>query len=251
MKKVSTIFLWSIVLGLSVLPLDLPAQEYLATTRWVAAIAECAGLPHVENFAPSGMTHPPEYELKPTDIAAFSKAQAVFFAGYEGRMVAKIQEALKGGANFKAVQVVTENSLQNLKSEAERIAVMFGTVPVCTKNIAELEQTTESIRDALKAKGLFGANAYVHVHQVPFAQTLGFTIAGTFGPAPVSAEQIRQAAELKPAIIIDNYHNIVGKPLVEVSKASRYVAFLNFPGLFQTESILDVFRYNERQLLSK
>ena len=248
MKKTVLLFIL-IVSGFTLVFAE--ADEYLATTRWVAAIAELAGLPQVRNFAPDNMTHPPEYELKPTDIASFSKAKAIFNAGYEGKMISKIQEALKGGANFITMKIRTDNSLENLRAEAGKVAEMFGTVPQYRKNINEVEELIESMKAGLKKNGLYGKTAYVHEHQVPLAKNLGFEVIGVFGSAPVSANQIGFAAKEKPAIIIDNYHNMVGGPLLEVSKTSKYVSLLNFPGLFNTKSIIDVFKYNEALIMAQ
>jgi hypothetical protein len=241
----------ALIASLSCSALAAQGAGYMATTRWVAAIAEMAGIGQVENFAPSDMTHPPEYELSPSDILKLSKAKVVFSAGYEGRMVKKINESLASGGSFKVITVQTDNSPENLKAEAERIAKEFGTMDQCEKNLKAYSDAIESAKAALKAKGIYGAKALVHDYQTPLAKALGFQIVGTFGPGAATPEQIALAKNLNPAIIIDNYHNMVGKPLVEVSKASRYASFLNFPGLFGTASIVDVVDYNARQLVAE
>jgi ABC-type Zn2+ transport system substrate-binding protein/surface adhesin len=248
MKRILSVF--SLLLSLSCAGLAAQNSQYLATTRWVAAIAELAGIGQVDNFAPSDMTHPPEYELSPSDILKLSKAKVVFSAGYEGRMVKKINESLKQGGSFKVMTVYTDNSAESLRKESMKIAAEFGTIAQCEKNLKAFDEAIEAARQELKAKGLFGKEAFVHSYQVSLAQALGFKVVGTFGPSPVTPEQIAQAAKLKPAIIIDNYHNMVAKPMLEVSKDSLYVSFLNFPGLFGTSSIVDVANYNAKQLTS-
>ena len=37
--------------------------KYVASTSWVAAIAEIAGLDGVDTVAPADLKHPPEYEI--------------------------------------------------------------------------------------------------------------------------------------------------------------------------------------------
>jgi ABC-type metal ion transport system, periplasmic component/surface adhesin len=239
----------TLLIAISTLGLAAQSSVYMATTRWVAAIAELAGIGQVENFAPSDMTHPPEYELAPADILKLSKAKVVFSAGYEGKMVKKINEALASGGSFKVITVNTDNSPENLKSQAEKIAKEFGTMDACAKNLAAYGAAVEAAKAQLKAKGLFGATALVHDYQTYLTKAFGFEIVGTFGPAAATPDQIAQAKKLAPAVIIDNYHNMVAKPLVEVSKGSCYVSFLNFPGLFGTSSIVDVVNYNAKQLL--
>ncbi len=246
--KTKKLLLIAFILFASLVALSFADAPYVATTRWVGAIAELAGAGPVKNFAPDTMVHPPEYELKPEDIALLSKARVVFLAGYETKMVAKINESLKKDGSFTTIQVLTENSLENLKAETEKIAQKLGTLEQCRSNMQALENAFESLRNKLKAANLFGKNAMVHSFQVPLAKSLGFTIVATFGPAPVNSDQIGQASKLKPDIIIDNYHNMVAKPLAEVSKSSKYVSFINFPGLFGTKSIEDVIRYNENQI---
>ena len=41
--------------------------RYVASTSWVAAIAEIAGLDGVDTVAPADLKHPPEYEITPMD----------------------------------------------------------------------------------------------------------------------------------------------------------------------------------------
>jgi ABC-type Zn uptake system ZnuABC Zn-binding protein ZnuA len=243
------IALAALLVAVSSLGLAAQGSGYMATTRWVAAIAELAGIGQVDNFAPSDMTHPPEYELSPADILELSKAKVVFAAGYEGKMVKKINEALASGGSFRMITVNTDNSPENLKAQAEKIAKEFGTMDACAKNLAAYGAAVDSARSRLKAKGLLGATALVHDYQTYLTKAFGFEIVGTFGPAPATPDQIAQAKKLSPAVIIDNYHNMVAKPLVEVSKGSRYATFLNFPGLFGTSSIVDVVDYNAKQLL--
>lgn len=225
--------------------------SYMATTRWVAAITELAGLDNVKSFAPSNMTHPPEYELKPNDIINLSKAEVVFYAGYEKKMVEKINESLTQSENkFQLEKIKTENSLENLKQQALFIAKKFGTENKYKENIAEIQKIYDEMKEELKNMGLYGKDAYVHVFQTPMIKSLGFNIVGTFGPAPVNAEQIQEISNLKPTLIIDNYHNEVAKPLLEVSSNSHYVSFINFPGLFNTSTIKDVLLYAKKQFNS-
>jgi zinc transport system substrate-binding protein len=224
--------------------------KYIATTKWVAGVAEIAGIENIKTFAPSNMVHPPEYELKPDDVLVLSKAEVVFYAGYETKMMQKINDSLgKDGKKFRVIQITTENSLNNIKKEALRIATELGTIDRHNRNIKEIENIYSDITDSLKKNNIFGKDIYCHTFQKPFAESLGFKIAGTFGPAPVSAINISEVAHLKPVLIIDNYHNEIAKPLGEVSKDSVIVSFLNFPGHFNTNTIKDVLLYNKKMLL--
>jgi zinc transport system substrate-binding protein/iron/zinc/copper transport system substrate-binding protein len=222
--------------------------EYAATTKWVASIAEIAGVENIVTFAPSTLTHPPEYELKPDDIKKLSLVKVVFYAGYEKKMVEKINESMNKN-KFKVIQVKTENSFQCIKDEAYKIAKELNTLDKYEKNIKELDSLFNKIKNDLKSKGLYGKTVFVHNFQVPFIKDLGFNIIGTFGPAPVNADKIKEVSALKPDIIVDNYHNQVAKPLVEVNNKSKYISLINFPGLFETKSLFDVIQYNGTLLL--
>ena len=66
-----------------------PAPAVVASTAWTAAFGYAAGAETIHVLAPYEMRHPPEYELKPSDIAVLSQADFVIYAGYE-RMAEKI-----------------------------------------------------------------------------------------------------------------------------------------------------------------
>jgi ABC-type Zn uptake system ZnuABC Zn-binding protein ZnuA len=62
---------------------SLPPGEKLvvASTSWVAARA--GGAEHIRVLAPAELRHPPEYELKPSDLAAASRAGLVLYAEWD------------------------------------------------------------------------------------------------------------------------------------------------------------------------
>jgi len=225
-------------------------SKYFATTKWVSAIAEIAGIEDIKTFAPSNMLHPPEYELKPDDILALSKAEVVFFAGYEKKMVEKIKASMdKDG--FKMIQVTTENSIENIKKEAGRIAKIFNTEDKYKRNFAEIEKIYKEIKNLIKKNNIEKKKAYVHVFQMPLAKSLDLNIIGTFGPANVGADKIKEASDMGVELVIDNYHNEVGKPFTEINNNIIIISLINFPGLFGTENLKDVLLYNKKQIEEK
>ena len=56
----------------------------VASTSWVAAFAKAAGIADVTLVAPANLQHPPDYDPKPSDLAAIAKADYVLVAGFEG-----------------------------------------------------------------------------------------------------------------------------------------------------------------------
>ena len=86
--------------------------RFVASTSWVAAIAEIAGLDGVDTVAPADLKHPPEYEITPMDVAKVAKAEIFMYGGYEA-MMKTIAEAAEVKEECK-VQVRTTNTLSNL-----------------------------------------------------------------------------------------------------------------------------------------
>jgi zinc transport system substrate-binding protein len=225
------------------------AANYLATTLWVKGIVELAGVENVRAFAPADMKHPPEYELSPSDILELSRADVVFIAGYERRMVGKISESFTmGGKKFRIVKINTENSFENLAKEAGKVAKEFGTERKYKINIAELEKLFIDFKNKFAPNDAIKKSFYVHCFQHPVIKSFGIDAAGTFGPEQISSKEIGEVSKFKSVIIIDNVHNPVGKVLTDANINSKYTSFINFPGMFGTKTIMDVIRYNKAQL---
>jgi ABC-type Fe3+-hydroxamate transport system substrate-binding protein len=83
---------------------------------------------------------------------------------------------------------------------------------------------------------------------VPFAEWLGLNIIGVYGPAEPSPAVILRLVQLKPDLVIDNYHAPAGKAIAEAAGVP-YVELINFPGKDNTFTIEDVFRYNAVMLI--
>ena len=69
-----------------------------------------------------------------------------------------------------------------------------------------------------------------------------------FGPAPLEASELNKLAGKRPDFIIDNWHNDVGKPLLEVMPGIPAAVFINFPGHEDTQTLKDVLEYNREEL---
>ena len=74
--------------SLALLVAALPAQNaapfrVVASTSWTAAFARAAGATDIVTIAPMELRHPPEYEIKPSDLAAVAAARFLVHSGYE------------------------------------------------------------------------------------------------------------------------------------------------------------------------
>jgi ABC-type Zn uptake system ZnuABC Zn-binding protein ZnuA len=208
-------------------------------------MAKAAGAENVRVLAPLDLRHPPEYELKPSDLAAASKADLIIYAGWE-QFAEKLAETA-GSAKVQTLVVRTSNDPAEFKAEAEKIARVLGSEEKLEAWWSAFLPFAEDLRGKVMALYPDG-RAAVNRMQTPYAAWMGFEVAGEFGPAEPSPAVILDLAQLKPALVIDNYHGPSGQPIAEAVGAV-YVELLNFPGKDGTVTIEDVFRYNADTLI--
>jgi ABC-type Zn uptake system ZnuABC Zn-binding protein ZnuA len=97
----------------------------LASTSWLGAMAAAAGAENVRVLAPLDLRHPPEYELKPSDLAAAGQADLIIYAGWE--QFAEQLADTAGSAGVRTLRVQTSNDPEEFKAEAAKIAQALGT----------------------------------------------------------------------------------------------------------------------------
>jgi len=251
MKTKKYLLLTILIVALSLLvvgctkPVDntAPVQEnpieetsIIASTSWTALIAEAATGQSVQVIAPVELKHPPEYDFKPSDLTATQEADWVIMAGYEAFM-RKILES-NSIDEEKVIQIRTTNTYDLLVAQTRAIAEKVGTEEI--QQAWEGEFTTEMNTILEKAQQMNVSNIKVlaHAHMADFVKSLGFNVLEVFGAEELSPAKIGELANLKPDLIIDNFHNPQGKGIEEISGATR-VELRNFPGP-QHESIMDL-----------
>jgi hypothetical protein len=224
------------------MPFSLAAQNVVASTSWTAAFAMAAGADSVTFLAPAEMTHPAEYELMPSDIPKVAKADYFVYAGYEV-MMDEINKTLSGDSS-KGIQIVTQYDWETMEQSVMTIARRMGTIEKAKENLEALQALYEQAAQKAKESSLTGQKALVHRYQVPFAQTLGLEVVGSFGPQPLTLGQINQFKDSDATIILDNIHNPIAKPLQEILPKATCFTLINFPGTKGTKTINDVISYN-------
>ncbi|MFA6506480.1 MAG: zinc ABC transporter substrate-binding protein [Treponemataceae bacterium] len=247
MKRLQFALLTSV---LSILFIAAPAvaqaRKVVASTSWTAAIARAAGAENVVVIAPLELKHPPEYEIKPSDLEAVKGAALVVYGGYE--KFAKRLVETSGGTGTAELKLFTDNIPMAFKAEAKKVAEKLGTVPTYEQWAVSFDSYVSAMRSRVQA-AYPDKRAVVHKFLKTYVEWLGFEVVGTFGPGEPSPAVVLALVKLKPAVVIDNYHNPSGKPVAESLKAPL-VELINFPGKGGTKSIEDVFAYNERQFTS-
>jgi zinc transport system substrate-binding protein/iron/zinc/copper transport system substrate-binding protein len=217
----------------------------VASTSWVAAIARAGGAENVRILAPLELRHPPEYELKPSDLDLASKADVILYAGWE--MFAKKLAETAGSAGVKTMLVTTTNSPEDVKTEAAKIADLLGTRDKFETWNLGFDSFIADIKTQVLA-AYPDNRAVVQRMQLPFIQWLGFSVAGEYGPAEPSPALILELVNTRPVLVIDNYHGPSGMPIAEAARVP-YAELINFPGKDGTKTIEDVFAYNARILI--
>lgn len=252
MKKLSTVFIvLSILLFFMIFNftscVKTSSSKYVASTSWVAAFAQMAGIENVDTIAPANLRHPPEYEITADDILKVTDCEIFMYAGYE-RMMKTIANASEINED-KIIKVKTTNTEKNICAMVNMLSQEAGTQKSAQKNLDEYIKYIEETRAQIKALGIDKKSFYVNVNQEEFAADLGINIAGTFGPSPLTSAQLEEIALNKYDYIIDNIHNPVAEPAKEVSAESKIIMWRNFPDMMEDKTLLNIIKNNCEMLL--
>ncbi|HEY5509667.1 MAG TPA: hypothetical protein VIK10_01435 [Prolixibacteraceae bacterium] len=214
----------------------------VATNSWTGAFARAAGAKNVIILAPFEMEHPSEYELRATDIPLIMNARLIIYAGYE-TMVKRLQS----GMDLKKevlLKIETDYSMATIERSVMEIAQRLGTEKVALQNLDSIRHLMIESRSQMDKSGINSTPVLVNFFQQSIAKEMGFEVAGVFGPAALEAGDLNRMAKARSGLILDNEHNPVGLPLKTVKTGTAYKKLLNFPGLHQTVTLLDVIKYN-------
>jgi zinc transport system substrate-binding protein/iron/zinc/copper transport system substrate-binding protein len=216
----------------------------VASTSLAGAIAKAAGAKEVRVITPGEMRHPPEYDLKPSDLLRFDGADIVVYGGYE-RMVQKLLETSKN-KNILAIQIDTETSPENLMNQVQKISKMLGT----EKERQAWEENFVERLKLLKKKisPYSGRKAVVHRFAQPFARWAGLHVVQTISSGELTPKVIADAVMQKPELVVDILHFPNAKVIAE-NAGCKYIQVVNFPGVENTKTLEDIFEYNATQLI--
>jgi len=245
-KKVLLIAAMIALLGSALNAQAITPFRVIASTSWTAAFARAAGATDILTIAPFELQHPPEYELKPSDLKAVAGARFLVYSGYE-RFATRLAETA-GTEGLTIAQVYTDNIPDTFKIEARKLAVLFGTLPAYEKWAASFDATTAAMK-ARVASAFPNKRVVAHKYLRTYAEWLGFKVVGVFGPGESSPALLLDLVKARPVLVIDNYHNPSGKSVAEALRIPL-VTLINLPGKDGTKTIEDVFSYNEQAFLA-
>jgi zinc transport system substrate-binding protein len=245
MKRIILIFIIPVIF-ISCNVSQSPKAEVVTTNAWTAAYALAAGAEDVLVLTPYEMIHPSEYELRPGDISNLNHAEIVIYGGYE-IMMDEIKKGLKI-SDDKLLQIQTSYKFEEIEHSVMQIAKRLGTEEKARENLADIQSALDEARKSLIEKGFGEESAVVHFFQQSFISEMEIETLAVFGPAPPEARQILDLTRTNATLIIDNAHNPSGGALRETMLEASYILLLNFPGLYDTKTLVDVIEYNSRQL---
>ena len=202
------------------------APVVVATTSWEGAFAKAAGAKDVKVIVPEAVQHAPDYDPKPSDLAAVAGADFVLYAPFEP-YAAKFKEA--AGSDGELVEVNLDNDADKAKAEVTRLGKLFGTEDAAAKWVKSFDTEYGTLQKDLKAAWPDGKPPTVvaQVFTTWSAKLAGANVIGTYGPEAVTAEQLSDLSKKKPQLVLDNVHMTTGKVLPD--SGARQVEIVNYP----------------------
>ncbi|MFE2549849.1 ABC transporter substrate-binding protein [Streptomyces sp. NPDC059355] len=199
----------------------------VVTTTWEGAFAKAAGAEEVKVIVPQSVHHAPDYDPKPSDLAAVGKADFVLYAPFEP-YAAKIKEA--AGSKAELVEVNLDNDADKVRAEVAKLGKLFGTEEAAARWTASFD--TEYAKLAKDVQGSWpGGKSPAVVSQVFTtwsAKLAGAAPVGTYGPEAVTPAQLAELSGKKPALVLDNAHMSTGTVLPD--SGARQIEIVNYPG---------------------
>ncbi|MBT2525073.1 ABC transporter substrate-binding protein [Streptomyces sp. ISL-99] len=213
------------------------APVVVATTTWEGAFAKAAGAKDVKVIVPQSVHHAPDYDPKPSDLAAVAEADFVLYAPFEP-YAEKIKEA--AGSEAELVEVALDNDADKVTAEVARLGEKFGTQDAAAKWKASFGTEYAELQADLKAAWPGGkAPAVVtQVFTAWSAKMAGANVVGTYGPEAVTAKQLAELSAKNPALVLDNAHMSTGVALPDAGV--KQVKVVNYPG--EELDLLPVYR---------
>ncbi|MFF1758768.1 ABC transporter substrate-binding protein [Streptomyces sp. NPDC058266] len=199
----------------------------VATTTWEGALAKAAGAKDVKVIVPSSVQHAPDYDPKPSDLAAVAGADYVLYASFEP-YAKKIKDA--AGSSAKLVEMNLDNDVAATSADVTRLGKLFGTQDAATKWNASFKSEYGTLQKELKAAwpGDKAPAVVAQTFSAWSAKMTGADLRGTYGPQAVTAKQLAELGKKKPAFVFDNIHMTTGTVLPD--SGAQQVEIVNYPG---------------------
>ena len=212
----------------------------VASTTWTGAFAKAAGARNVTVVAPASVPHPPDYDPRPSDLAAVTTADYVLFAPFDA-FAPRLRDAAGGDAEM--VEMTPENTPATIRREVTRLGELFGTSARATQWLTTFDQRYgELSAQARAAVPQPAPTAVSHLFMAYWTEFAGVAGVGTFGPEPVTPGELAELTALEPGLVLANAH----LPNTPDVPGAITVELINFPGA--DLNLLTVFEANTTRL---
>lgn len=216
----------------------------IATTKWIGAIAEAAGAREVRVLLPQDRPDLSTYLPSPRDIASVSRADVILWSGQDHVVVDMARSA--GLSSHRLFEVHASLASGNLVASVESVAKLLGTTEDFNRWRVEYELLLDSMKHNVEKRAIGSLRVAVHAEVQALIRSLGFDVVHVFDGKALSPEDRKMLEKLGPDLIIDSWKgNTVA---VENTSVGIQTTLISSPGPYGTRSILDVIRYNARQL---
>jgi zinc transport system substrate-binding protein len=231
------------ILALCLPPWASAQKVVVASTSLTGAIAMAAGAEEVRVLTPAEMSHPPEYEVKPSDLLKLQGASIAIYGGYE-KMVPRLVDASRN-SSIVLLPVDTRTSPENLIEQARKIAKVLNTEEAERAWESRFQAKLTGLREKLKP--FSGRRAVVHRQAEPFARFAGLNIIRILAPGELTPRTMAESIAAGPELVLDILHFPMAAALAQ-NAGCPYVRIINFPGVDRTVTLEDIFDYNSKQL---
>lgn len=205
---------------------------------------------------------PADYDMKPSDIEAVSKAKALFYHGIKGEFWLDSLIEASGNPNITKIKIsgpwnTPEGAKQYIKWIGGNLSRILGVDlnETMTSMINEVDSVSNEILYEAESLGVSEIKVICMEWQRAFVSWVGFNITTTYGPPQMlSTADIQNLTEIakkeQVALIIDNLQSgtDLGATLA-LECNGVHVVLSNFPGAVPgTETLAKMLKYNAKQL---
>lgn len=198
----------------------------VATTTWQGAFARAAGAQNVTVIVPASTQHAPEYDPKPSDLAAVAEADFVLYSPFES-----FAEQITGtaGSGAQVVEVDVDNSPDVVEREVDRLGALFGTREAATAWLDGFAAARQEITADLRKRWPRAAapTAVTQVYTRWAAELAGAKVVETYGPEQLTAAEVAVLARARPEFVFENTHMSAGRVLPD--SAAVQIGVVNYP----------------------
>lgn len=212
----------------------------VASTTWVGALARAAGATDVAVIAPANIPDQAAFDPTPTELEPAARSEHVLYAETDG-FAAALKNAA-GDAHLMSVRPV--NTVPAIRSEVTRLAEVFGTRDAATRWLSTFEAQVDALSGSLKGLAPIPPLTAVAQADVAYWATFaGVRTVASYGPAPVTRDQLAALSAKKPKLLLANVHRPAGTP--DIPGTIR-VDLANYPG--EDLNLLAVFQTNAARI---